>query len=252
MIAGKRVVAVIQARMSSSRLPGKVLMPLAGRPLLAFMVDRVRRAQHIDSIVVATSTDPSDDPLAELLDTIGIACWRGSLENVLTRFYDAASDQKADIVLRLTGDCPLIEPQLIDACVEMLASQNLDYVSNVEPPRYPDGLDVEAMTMNALSLAEKEATLGSEREHVTIFIRNHPERFPRASLESAIDLSALRWTVDYADDLDMVRTMVNAISGDPILADRFDFLRVIDQLKLSDTGLAHARNEGLAKSLRED
>jgi spore coat polysaccharide biosynthesis protein SpsF len=252
MIAGKRVVAVIQARMSSSRLPGKVLMPLADRPLLAFMIDRVRRATHIDSIVVATSTDPSDDLLAQMLESIGIPCWRGSLDNVLTRFYDAASDQKADIVLRLTGDCPLIEPQLIDACLEMLASQNLDYVSNVEPPSYPDGLDVEAMTISALSLAEKEAMLGSEREHVTVFIRNNPERFPRASLESAIDLSALRWTVDYADDLETIRAMVAAVTGDPISADRFDFLRVIDQLKLSDTSAVHSRNEGLAKSLRED
>ncbi len=252
MIAGKRVVAVIQARMSSSRLPGKVLMPLAGQPLLMFMIDRIKRAQHVDAIIVATSTDQSDDPLAEMLDSQNIICWRGSLNNVLTRFHDAAKSQNADIVLRITGDCPLIEPQLIDACVDMLLAQNLDYVSNVEPPSYPDGLDVEAMTMAALSQAENEAALGSEREHVTPFIRNNPDRFARASLESTIDLSALRWTVDYADDLDTVRAMVEAIKGDPVLADRFDFLRVIDQLKLSDTSAVHARNEGLAKSLRED
>jgi spore coat polysaccharide biosynthesis protein SpsF len=248
MIGAKRVVAVIQARMSSSRLPGKVLMPIAGRPLLAFMVERVRRAKLLDAIVVATS----DDPMAAMLIENDIAVWRGSLDNVLTRFHDAALSQNADVVLRLTGDCPLIEPQLIDACVNMLAGQCLDYVSNTTPPTYPDGLDVEAMTMSALSQTEKEATLVSEREHVTPFIRRYPDRFTNSALTSAIDFSALRWTVDYADDLDTVRAMVDAIEGDPVLADRFDFLRVIDQLKLSDTSARHARNEGLAKSLRED
>lgn len=252
MIDGKRVVAVIQARMSSSRLPGKVVMPLAGRPLLAFMVERVRCAKTVDDIIVATSTDPSDDALAEMLSVQGITCWRGSLDNVLSRFHDAAISQSADIVLRLTGDCPLIEPQLIDACAQMLAGKAVDYVSNVEPATFPDGLDVEAITMTALAVAEKNATLGSEREHVTTFIRSYPDRFTRASVTSAIDLSALRWTVDYAEDLEAVRNMVNAIPGDPVLADRFDFLRVIEEFQLSDAGALHARNEGLAKSLLND
>ncbi len=252
MINQKNVVAIIQARMSSSRLPGKILMPLAGRPLLAFMIERVKRAQLVDHIIVATSVDSSDDELVAMLLQHKIDCWRGSLEDVLARFHDAATHTNADIAVRLTGDCPLVEPSLIDACVQTLESNELDYVSNTNPPSYPDGLDVEAMSMAALSTAATQAQLNSDREHVTPFIRNHSDRFPAGVISSAIDLSALRWTIDYADDLAAVRAMVDAFDGDPVAADRFDYLRVIDKLKLNDAGAMHVRNEGLQKSLQND
>lgn len=250
MIAGKRVVAIIQARMSSSRLPGKVLMPLGGRLLIDFMLARVARAHLLDEIVVATSTDASDDALADHLAEGGVTCWRGSLNDVLARFAGAAREYEADIAVRLTGDCPLIDPEIIDAVVARLAQTGSAYVSNVDPASFPDGLDVEAMTSAALALAEGEATLQSDREHVTPFIRNQRERFPSDAILSAIDLSALRWTVDYADDLEAVRHIVDTLGDAAIDADRFDILRVIERLGWE--GAAHARNEGLAKSLRED
>jgi spore coat polysaccharide biosynthesis protein SpsF len=187
-----------------------------------------------------------------LLAQHDIDCWRGSLDDVLSRFYDAAISANADIAVRLTGDCPLIDADLIDACVSLLVNQGLDYVTNTNPPSYPDGLDVEAMTMVALKSAVDEAQLKSEREHVTPFIRAHADRFAAGAVSSVIDLSALRWTIDYEDDLAAVRSIVDAVKGDPITADRFEYLRVVEALKLSDAGAMHSRNEGLQKSLQND
>jgi spore coat polysaccharide biosynthesis protein SpsF (cytidylyltransferase family) len=244
-----RTVAIIQARMSSSRLPGKVLMPIAGRPAILFMCERVRRARSIDALCVATSVDPSDDPLAACVGEAGIAVHRGSLDDVLDRFSAAARAQEAGLAVRLTGDCPLIDAGLVDDVVALVAEGGCDYASNVDPPTYPDGLDVEAMTMAALAAAAAEAKLGSEREHVTLFIRNRPDRFRAGRISSPTDLSALRWTVDYADDLALVRRLAESVA-DPLAADRYDFLRAWDALGLS--GGAHARHEGLASSVARD
>ena len=249
MSARPRTVAIIQARMSSSRLPGKVLMPIAGRPAILVMCERVRRARGIDALCVATSVDPSDDPLAACLGEAGIPVHRGSLDDVLDRFRTAGRAHGAEVAVRLTGDCPLIDAGLIDRVVALVAEEGCDYASNIEPPTYPDGLDVEAMTMAALEAAAAEARLGSEREHVTPFIRNRPERFRSGLISSPIDLSALRWTVDYADDLALVRRLAEGVD-DPLAADRYDFLRVYEALGLS--GVAHARNEGLASSVARD
>jgi spore coat polysaccharide biosynthesis protein SpsF (cytidylyltransferase family) len=248
--ARPRTVAIIQARMSSSRLPGKVLMPIAGRPAILFMCERVRRARSIDRLCVATSTDPSDDALAACVAEAGIAVHRGSLDDVLDRFQTAAQAHRAELAVRLTGDCPLVDAGLIDRVVALVAGSGFDYASNIDPPTYPDGLDVEAMTMAALEQAAAEAQLGSEREHVTLFIRNRPERFRAGLVASPVDLSALRWTVDYADDLELVRRLVEGVDVDPLAADRYDFLRVYEALGLS--GGAHARNEGLASSVARD
>ena len=244
-----RTVAIIQARMSSSRLPGKVLMPIAGRPAIQLMCERVRRAGNVDAICVATSVDPGDDALAACVEQAGIAVHRGSLDDVLDRFVSAAREQGAEMVIRLTGDCPLIDADLIDQ-VAGLVHAGCDYASNGDPPTFPDGLDVEAMTIAALESAAMEARLGSEREHVTLFIRNRPDRFRAACLASPVDLSALRWTVDYPDDLAQVRALAEGVA-DPVAADRFDFLRVHEALGPA-VNAGHARNEGLAASLARD
>lgn len=248
MVSRPRTVAIIQARMSSSRLPGKVLMPIAGMPSILLMCARVRRARSIDAICLATSVDPTDEPLAEAVAAAGIAVHRGSLDDVLDRFAGAAREQGAEIVVRLTGDCPLIDPEVIDRVVGLVA-QGCDYASNSDPPAFPDGLDVEAMTAAALEAAAAEARLGSEREHVTPFIRNHPERFRAGHLGAAVDLSALRWTVDYPDDLAAVRALAEGVA-DPVAADRFDFLRAYEEMGAPAN--VHARNEGLAASLARD
>lgn len=236
--------------MSSSRFPGKVLEPLAGRSSIEFMAERVLRAKTIDALCLATSLDPSDDPLAELAQAAGLPVFRGSLDDVLGRFLGAARMLDAEVIVRLTGDCPLSDPDVIDAVVDLLVANRLDYASNTAPPTYPDGLDVEAMTRATLESAACDAKAASDREHVTLFVRNHPEQFAAGCVRSEVDYSALRWTVDYPDDLELVRTLVDGVA-DPVTADRFDFLRVSDAHGLASR-TAHARNEGLAASLAAD
>lgn len=223
-------VAIIQARMSSSRLRGKVLEPLLGIPMIVFMLRRVERASHLDHILVATSIDKSDDMLAEVVRQNGFDCFRGSLEDVLSRYAAAADRNKADVIVRLTGDCPLVDPDLIDKCLTTLADGMYDYVSNIDPPSFPNGLDVEAFTGAALHSANSEAQLPADREHVTSFIRRNKAVFRGANFRSCVDLSHLRWTVDHADDLDFVRYLLQSVRGRELVhADRFDFLRAQEQ-----------------------
>lgn len=238
--------------MSSSRLPGKVLAPLLGLPLIVFMARRVQRAQNIDEVVVATSTDASDDPLAAALFKHSIACVRGSLDDVLDRFRTAARARRATHVVRLTGDCPLMDSDLVDRALALLAASGADYVSNIAPPTYPDGLDVEAFTMAALENAWANATLPSEREHVTLYLRAGHAHVRTAGWSALADLSALRWTVDHADDLVHVRALLEMAGATSATGfDRFDLYRVIERERLG-AGANHQRNEGLAKSLAND
>lgn len=247
-----RKVAIIQARVSSSRLPGKVLMPLLGLPSIVFMVERVRRSELLDHVVVATSAEASDDALADVLAEAGIDCFRGSLHDVLDRFLGAARTARADHIVRLTGDCPLMDFDLIDKALGLLAAESVDYVSNVDPPTYPDGLDVEAFSFEALALAHREATETAEREHVTPFIRKHKERFRALCWQGMADLSALRWTVDHQDDLDHVRSLLDRLdSPTPASFDRFDLYRVCERTGMAEVQPSHRRNEGMMKSSRD-
>jgi spore coat polysaccharide biosynthesis protein SpsF (cytidylyltransferase family) len=237
-------VAIIQARMSSSRLPGKVLQPIGNTPMIMFMLRRVMRATQLDCIVVATSTDKSDDVLVEQIQRGGFECFRGSLLDVLSRFNSAADASSADVVVRLTGDCPLIDADIIDRAVTTLVSGKFDYVSNVEPPTYPNGLDVEAFTRDALTRAHIGAESASDREHVTSYIRRNKILFKNDNLRSVSDMSSMRWTVDHSEDLALVRAMVAALPGrDPTLADRFDFLRVFETRRADMPNNQRGRND---------
>jgi len=234
----------LQARMSSRRLPGKVLADIGGMPMITFMLRRLERARQIDRIVVATSYDPSDDSLCAEVERQGFNCFRGSLTDVLERFEGAASASEADVIVRLTADCPLIDADLIDAVVARLIEDSFDYVSNVDPPTFPDGLDVEAFTRAALIAASRGATDASDREHVTSFIRRNKHIFKQANIAAKFDLSALRWTVDHADDLALVRAMIASLPlGSATIADRFDFLRIIETLGARLPSNCHVRNE---------
>ena len=247
-----RRIAIIQARVSSSRLPGKVLAPLLGLPMIVFMTQRIQRAKHVDEVVVATSTDASDDPLAAALAVHGIPCVRGSLDDVLDRFRTAARARGATHVVRLTGDCPMMDADLVDRALALLAASGADYVSNIAPPTYPDGLDVEAFTIAALEDAWANAKLPSEREHVTLYLRAGHGHVRTAGWSALADLSALRWTVDHADDLTHVRTLLELVGATSATGfDRFDLYRVIERERLG-RGADHQRNEGLAKSLAND
>jgi spore coat polysaccharide biosynthesis protein SpsF (cytidylyltransferase family) len=247
-----KTVAIIQARMSSTRLPGKVLMPLLDVPLIVFMARRVRRARLVDEVTVATSVDSLDDPLARELVQQGISCFRGDLNDVLDRFYRASSAARANYVVRLTGDCPLMDGDLIDTAIGMVQTGEYDYVSNVDPPTFPDGLDVEAFSFEALQRAWQDARLPSEREHVTLHLRNRKDLFRTANWTGHADLSSLRWTIDHADDLEHVRSLLEAAGVmRPEAFDRFDLYRVCERNPSLNAG-RHERNEGLAKSLLED
>jgi spore coat polysaccharide biosynthesis protein SpsF len=212
-----KVVAVIQARMSSTRLPGKVLQDVAGEPMLARVVQRTRRAGSIDETVVAATVEPGDAPIAELCAARGWPCFRGSLEDVLDRYYQAARSYQADAVVRITSDCPLIDPGVVDEVVTAFLERQpqADYASNVVLPRtYPRGLDTEVMSFAALERAALEATDPASREHVTRHILLNPQSYRVVRTAGEIDYSEMRWTVDTEADLRLVRLIYEHLDRD--------------------------------------
>lgn len=215
--AAFNVVAILQARMSSSRLPGKVLMDLVGRPILVWGVERTRRARRVNQVVVATTVDPADEPIVFLCQERGYPWWRGHPYDVLDRFYQAARHFKADIVVRVTADCPLIDPDLIDATVEALLREKADFAANRLPPpwqrTYPIGLDVEVCTFAALERAWREAQAPHHREHVMPYLYEVPGRFRTVVLDADADYGQVRWTVDTPQDLEAVRQLVILLGG---------------------------------------
>lgn len=246
------VVAFIQARMSSSRFPAKVLADLGGKPMIEYMRSRVLLSRRVDQVVVVTSTHSSDDGLAEQMREVGAEVWRGSLDDVLSRFGTAAEAFGGDVIVRLTGDCPLIDPDVIDAVVDLREATGADYCSNVAPPTFPDGLDVECFTRAALDRACAEASSDAEREHVTLWMRSEAASLKIANHACIIDASALRWTVDYPDDLDVVRRIVFAEAEAGRRFDMFDILRLTQFDGEIEPRGRHERNEGLLHSLAAD
>lgn len=246
------ILAILQARVSSSRLPGKVLKPILGKPMLIRQIERVRRARLIDRLLVATSHDASDDPIEKLCRENGITCFRGKLDDVLDRFYQAAKPLTPDHVVRLTGDCPLIDPYLIDQVITFHLQEEFDYTSNTVEPTFPDGLDVEVFRFSCLQQTWEKAKLPSQREHVTLFMYRHPERFRIGSFKKDTDLSSLRWTVDELLDFELMTQVYEALyPSDPEFTteDILAFLGKNAWLKGMNT--AYQRNAGLQKSLLE-
>ena len=189
--------------MGSTRLPGKVLMDLAGEPMLARVVERIGRAETLNEVVIATTVEPADAAIVELCAARGWPCFRGSQDDVLDRYYQAAMEYHADVVIRVTSDCPLIDPAIADHVVRTFVQRQptVDYVSNtLEPRTYPRGLDVEVMRFDALESAWREAEDIPYREHVTLFLYRHPEQFRLVGIHSDEDCSALRLTVDTPED----------------------------------------------------
>jgi len=238
--------AVLQARMSSSRLPGKVMMPLLGEPMLVRQVERIRRSRLLDGIVLATSTDAADDPLAQLAGALGIPVVRGPLDDVLARYVLAIEHYQPDVVVRLTADCPLTSPTIIDAVIEHFAASNVDYCSNTLTPTFPDGLDAEVVRASALVDVAGVSNDPAEREHVTLGIYRRPERYRLANYAGAVDLASLRWTVDTPDDLAFVASVYEALYlADPDF-DLADGLALLEREPgLSRTTADQARNAAL-------
>ncbi len=207
-----KVVAVIQARMGSTRLPGKVLLPLGGSTVLSQVIRRVAGCDRIDRVVVATTDSPTDDPVAEEASRHGAGVFRGSEQDVLSRYYGAALQEGADVVIRVTSDCPLLDTRLLcDVVADFLrrhAAEKCDYLSNTQTRTYPRGLDIEVFTFEALRQAHEQARHAHEREHVTPYIYNPDNRFSLASYEGETDLSAHRWTLDTPEDLALLTAVV--------------------------------------------
>lgn len=248
-----RRLAIVQARLTSTRLPGKVLSDICGEPMLMRQIARIRGARRLDGIVVATSDHPSDDRLAEFCREHRIDSHRGSLDDVLDRFRGAARAFGGEIIVRLTGDCPLVDPAVIDRVVGAFEESDCDYASNILRPTFPDGLDVEVMSSTALDTAWRSASLPSEREHVTPYIYKHPEIFRLLGIEHARDLSSLRWTVDTAADLAFVREVFAALLP---RGPAFDMEAVLTLLaarpELASLNAGVVRNEGYQRSLERD
>jgi spore coat polysaccharide biosynthesis protein SpsF len=249
------IAAIIQARMGSTRLPGKTLTDVVGRPMLAWLVERAARIPGVERVIVATTEKPADGAILRFAAERGLPAYAGSEDDVLDRFYQAARRDGVSVVVRVTPDCPLLDPGVAGRVLARFleAGGGLDYASNTQPPTFPDGLDTEAFAFAALERGWREARLASEREHVTPFIWKHPDRFRLANVTHTPDLSALRWTVDTAADLEFVRAVYRHLgvrAETAGLEEVLDLLRRHPELKRINRGIA--RDEGYAKSVRDD
>ena len=221
------VVAIIQARMGSTRLPGKVLMDISGATMLSRVVSRVRQAKLLNQIVVATSIKSIDDSVAEETERLAVFSFRGSENDVLDRYYQAARLFRAETVVRITSDCPLIEPKIIDEVTNAFLNGDSDYSSNTLVRTYPRGLDVEVFSIAALTKAWQQANKDYQRVHVTPFLYENPRFFKLQSITNKCNYSKYRWTVDTSEDLELVRRIYKLLGDN---AD-FNWLDVIDLMK---------------------
>jgi len=198
-----KIVAIVQARMGSTRLPNKVMKPVNGVPMIELLLARLARAKTVNQIVLATSTDAANQPLVTHVRKLGFSVEQGSENDVLDRFVQAAQAHQADVIVRITGDCPLVDPELVDAAIREFMTTGVDYFSNTSPPTYPDGLDIEVCSFRTLKQASEETSKPFDREHVTPYLREG-DRFRQGSMLNAEDLSALRWTVDEPSDFQVI------------------------------------------------
>ncbi len=248
-----RITALLQARTSSTRLPGKVLLPVLGVPMILRQVERIQRSSVIDRLIVVTSTDDSDEELALLCSRNNIDCFRGSLNDVLDRYYQAAKQDSSQHLVRLTADCPLTDPELIDQVIQYYAEGEFDYVSNAIEPTFPDGLDVEVFRFSCLEEAWKEARLPSQREHVTPFIYRQPEKFKIGHFKARNDLSHFRWTVDEPEDFILIERIYAALyASNPEFTTRDVLKLLVEKPELQVLNQAIMRNEGMLESLKQD
>lgn len=205
------VVAIIQARMNATRLPGKPLKKILQRPLLSYELERLRRAKTIDEIVVATTTSPQDDQIVELCRQERTPFFRGSEEDVLDRYLKTAKEHRAEVVVRITGDCPLIDPDVVDRVINFYFENEYDYVSNTRKLTYPRGLDVEVFPFKLLERIAGQATRQPEREHVTLYFYEHPELFKLGNVACETDESKHRWTVDTEEDFQLISRIIESL-----------------------------------------
>jgi glutamate-1-semialdehyde 2,1-aminomutase len=218
-----KIVAIVQARMGSTRLPNKVMKPIGGIPMIELLLTRLSKSQQIDQIVLATSIDPRNNTLVDHVEKLGYVCVRGSENDVLNRYFVAARQVNAEIIIRITGDCPMVDPALVDHAIQTFVSSNVDYLSNAAPATFPDGLDIEVFTFKALEKAAQESVEPFDREHVTPYLRTSG-LYKTAALTHTEDLSDLRWTVDEPADFKLVSQVFEHFAPDVF----FSWTQVLD------------------------
>jgi len=200
-----RVIAIVQARMGSTRLPGKVLRQLGGQTVISRVIERVRRFSLIDDLLIATTTDPADDAIVKEAGRCGVQVFRGSEDDVVERYYRAACQARADVVVRITSDCPLIDPEVSDYTIQRFLEERPDYASNALERTYPRGLDTEVVMFSALERAWKEASEPYQRAHVMPYLYQNPDKFRLLSVKGEVDFSGYRWTLDTSEDLEFLQ-----------------------------------------------
>lgn len=253
MRSNPHVVAIIQARIGSSRLPGKTMKHILGKPMLWHLINRLKQSQLIEKIVIATTNNAKDETILEMAKELGIDSYAGSEDDVLDRYYQAAKKYNAEVVVRITADCPLIDLHIVDKVIQRFLEGDCDYATNALIRTYPDGLDVGAFSYTVLEKVWKEARWSSEREHVTSYIYKNPDKFRLASVQNDIDLSHLRWTVDEDSDLEFVKQVYEHLYREGhifYMEDILELLKRYPHLEKINEGIA--TNEGYAKSVKED
>jgi spore coat polysaccharide biosynthesis protein SpsF len=251
------IAAIVQARMGSTRLPGKVLMNLAGKPVLWHIVTRLQHASHLDRICVATTREPEDDEIEAACRDWGIAVCRGLRDDVLSRYYSCAKQigmqaGRGDYIARITADCPLVDPGIVDHLAEIMVTGQHDYGSTVDPPSFPAGLDVELFSFDALETADKDAYLPSDREHVTPFIRKN-KAFLKYNNARTPDISGLRLTLDTAEDFRMITMIYDALYREGEIIPVSEVLGLLHaRPDIPAINARYKRNEGYDKSLSQD
>lgn len=249
----KNIIAIVQARIGSSRLSAKILKTLYDKSLLEHIVERIKASRKINTIVIATTLADSDDIVCEISRKIGVNFFRGSEDNVLDRFFHAARTYQADIVVRCTADDPFKDPVIIDKAIELLLEGKYDYCSNTIEPTYPEGLDIEVFTMSVLEQAYHEARLNSEKEHVTPYIWKNPQLFKIHNFKNDMDLSALRWTIDYENDHTFAKEIYKRLYPTKkifLMNDILDILAKEPAIGKINNNIT--RNEGYKKSIDKE
>ena len=246
------IAAIVQARMTSTRLPGKVLLKVMGRPLLSYQIERLRRINNIDNIIIATTVNRDDDPIVELCNRESVFYFRGSENDVLDRYYQAAKKFGVNDIMRITADCPLIDPEICSRVVNVYLESEVDYIHT--GLTFAEGLDCEVLSFNVLERSRQEAVLLSEREHVTQYVHNHPELFKKVAFQNKTDDSKYRFTVDEQEDFLVVKAIFEG------LYDTYSSLFSAAEIKsfldahpdIFQINAAVIRNYGLLKTFKDD
>ncbi len=248
-----KILVIIQARIGSTRLPKKVLLDLEGKPVLEHVINRVMHSKLITDLVVATTISKSDLELVKFCSYKGISIFCGSEEDVLDRFYQAAKLFSPDHIVRITADCPLMDPKVIDKVISVHLNTKSDYTTNTLKETYPDGEDVEVFTFKSLKIAWENATLKSEREHVTPFIRKNPNIFSLMNVENDSNLASKRWTIDNSEDYEFLKIIYKNLYSKESLFSMDEILKYIEKNPdIESINMHIGRNEGYQKSLKED